>query len=482
MSSIVCSILGRNSIVLTILSPVILIFSLPPKYPIVRPDLKLECEWMDEELISYVDVKLADVCNENLGIGVLFFCCEMIAEIVKSKACEWTEICLDNAVYKLKNNLTGGELLRRVAESSAQSQEYLFQSGCYDCEVCFENKTGRQCILFMPCRHIFCRECVSAFFLEILNSQEVRTLSCLAAECKSSASQQTVLDLVGQEQFERYERLLLDRALARMDDVVPCPRKICQKPVLISNSCGMCGYSFCVQCFRAYHGVDGCHFNNADKKQLITKWNTAGEEERIQMARRFGGVRNLQKLIDAMLSERWIDENSKSCPRCRIRIEKTDGCNKMQCSKCGAMFCWLCDCLLDRNNPYGHFSAEGGNCANRLFDGMIAFEIGDAADFEVGWEDVIDDENDKNMGGWKLEAMRFALLVTFPVASFWFFNQPSLFKVFMKNFMVPDNREGDAALLQFKEELRARRRKREYETLLREELAYEEARRLSGNS
>uniref|UniRef100_A0A0K0CW83 Protein PET100 homolog, mitochondrial n=1 Tax=Angiostrongylus cantonensis TaxID=6313 RepID=A0A0K0CW83_ANGCA len=81
------------------------------------------------------------------------------------------------------------------------------------------------------------------------------------------------------------------------------------------------------------------------------------------------------------------------------------------------------------------------------------------------------------MGGWKLETFRFGLMVVFPVAAFWFFNQPSLFKFFMKGYKFPDTREGDAAIAQFKEQLLAEKRKKEYEAFLREQMAFEEARR-----
>lgn len=79
------------------------------------------------------------------------------------------------------------------------------------------------------------------------------------------------------------------------------------------GSCGVCGYSFCVLCFRAYHGVDDCKFKSGkkvwiaryklrgqvffiavDKQRIIEEWNKADENGRVEMAKRFGGVKNLQ--------------------------------------------------------------------------------------------------------------------------------------------------------------------------------------------
>ncbi|KIH63283.1 RWD domain protein [Ancylostoma duodenale] len=131
---------GRHSAELSTLPPLNLVFRLPLEYPVVSPELSIECEWMDDSLISVIENRLADVCKENLGMSVLYFCCETVIEIVQGAVRELTEICLDSVPYGKKH-----------------------------------------------------------------------------------------------EGYERYERILLDRALDQMADVVPCPRKTCQNPVLVSE-------------------------------------------------------------------------------------------------------------------------------------------------------------------------------------------------------------------------------------------------------
>ncbi|VDO62829.1 unnamed protein product [Heligmosomoides polygyrus] len=65
----------------------------------------------------------------------------------------------------------------------------------------------------------------------------------------------------------------------------------------------------------------------------------------------------------------------------------------------------------------------------------------------------------------------FAMAVAFPVDAFWLLNQPALFKVFMRGYRVPDSREADEEIARFKEQLLD-----EYESFLRQQMAFEEAR------
>lgn len=46
-------------------------------------------------------------------------------------------------------------------------------------------------------------------------------------------------------------------------------------------------------------------------------------------------------------------KNSRSCPECKRRIEKTEGCDHIQCT-CGVDWCYRCLQKLDKSDPYGH--------------------------------------------------------------------------------------------------------------------------------
>ncbi|KAJ3500093.1 hypothetical protein NLJ89_g9943 [Agrocybe chaxingu] len=50
----------------------------------------------------------------------------------------------------------------------------------------------------------------------------------------------------------------------------------------------------------------------------------------------------------------------KRCPRCQVMVEKTEGCNHIEC-RCGAHFCWRCLAAFDTHDEtYAHMRAAHG--------------------------------------------------------------------------------------------------------------------------
>jgi len=98
-----------------------------------------------------------------------------------------------------------------------------------------------------------------------------------------------------------------------------CPGLNCSK-VVYANEGGSqqidceCGECFCFECAALWHGPLDCEF--------LKKW--------------------LKQFDSDAETFRWINDNTKDCPKCKAPIQKNGGCNYMRCGKCSHEFCWLC--------------------------------------------------------------------------------------------------------------------------------------------
>ena len=86
------------------------------------------------------------------------------------------------------------------------------------------------------------------------------------------------------------------------------------------------GHKFCFECLRPWHGDDSCE-KSLEKEFLNWKKN----------------------------------KNLKRCPKCKIYIEKNEGCNHMTCSNCKFEWCWL----YEGKYEYGHYNQ--GKCKGLQF-------------------------------------------------------------------------------------------------------------------
>ncbi|KHJ92265.1 zinc finger, C3HC4 type, partial [Oesophagostomum dentatum] len=217
----------------TQLSPIELHFRLPVEYPYKEAIFDVHSIWLPDRMRTAILKRLGKVAQENLGFPVLFLCSEDVKKFVEEE--DMTEVFLGRSSYARKHNLRPTEVLELAREECERAELREFEAHCYDCNVCFENKTGSACVRFLPCGHTFCKECVSGYLNERLNSQEVSAIKCLCSKCESPIHQKLIIELAGQEAFDLYERILLSRALYSMGDVATCPRVVCQKPAAVSK-------------------------------------------------------------------------------------------------------------------------------------------------------------------------------------------------------------------------------------------------------
>ena len=392
------------------LPEIVLHFQLPTTYPSVEsPQFSVSCKWLKQGQLEKLCEKLDEIWKENKGEVVLFLWINFLqdelldffnisspldlTDTVPLKRSLSTEDKVEDAKAKdpraIQDILSQDLLLPLILDFNSKQLERKYNNSMFDCSVCFVEKFGRDCLKFVPCEHVFCKECLKSFFEIQIRDGNVLALTCPQDKCESSATPGQVQETVDEELFARYDRLLLQSSLDTMSDIMYCPRKTCGLAVIMDQeasmgSCDSCGFVFCIFCKQTYHGVSPCKIKGEEMTRLREEYLAATGEEKKKMERRYGR-HVLKHLVENSLSEQWLQEKSKKCPHCNTSIEKIDGCNKMTCTKCRTFFCRLCGKSVDRKNPYSHFNTPGQGCFNQLFEGVVVNEWEDEEQEPVFW-------------------------------------------------------------------------------------------------
>uniref|UniRef100_A0A8I5TMT6 E3 ubiquitin-protein ligase RNF217 n=2 Tax=Pongo abelii TaxID=9601 RepID=A0A8I5TMT6_PONAB len=190
------------------------------------------------------------------------------------------------------------------------------------CRVCLEDKPIKP----LPCcKKAVCEECLKVYLSAQVQLGQVE-IKCPITECFEFLEETTVVYNLTHEDSIKYKYFL---ELGRIDSSTkPCPQ--CKHFTTFKKKghiptpsrseskykiqCPTCQFVWCFKCHSPWHeGVNCKEYKKGDK--LLRHW--ASEIEH--------GQRNAQK-----------------CPKCKIHIQRTEGCDHMTCSQCNTNFCYRC--------------------------------------------------------------------------------------------------------------------------------------------
>jgi hypothetical protein len=226
-------------------------------------------------------------------------------------------------------------ILREESGQAAVTDSNNNVEGDLTCAVCWCDVTEGYTT---PCGHVYDKEC---FVNQCLSASDKEIpIRCLG----SSASCQAVISFSELEAALTRDKLdkLLENSFTQHVRTHPgtfqyCPTADCDQVYQVSDdgkifTCSTCLTSICTKCGAISHEGLTCE----QYKNHI--------------------------LGDDAFAE-WKKKNdARDCPKCGCTIQKSEGCNHMECKACTAHICWVCmRVFASGQDTYGHMSKEHGS-------------------------------------------------------------------------------------------------------------------------
>ena len=185
------------------------------------------------------------------------------------------------------------------------------------CDVCFETMDSSSA-LCLPCGHAFCKTCWTEHIKNsIKNTGNV--VRCMHENCMRQIVVSDIVTLCGEEMANKIENRIAVVSGSTSKEFKRCVNPQCGLLIYVDaiGLCGTatctCGTRICWKCGELAHAPLDCSF--------MEKW---------------------LGLVESGKKNRWILNHTKTCGKCKARIEKNGGCNHMTCSVCHYEFCWIC--------------------------------------------------------------------------------------------------------------------------------------------
>lgn len=179
-----------------------------------------------------------------------------------------------------------------------------------ECGICLEVVPlyERPCCAFPACT-----PCLRRYYASRVRQNSIQ-IECCNVKCHQFVSRDEISARLPSESKDHFHRLLSTANLSTKT----CPHcnYVTKRPKLDSGAllCASCGLPWCFTCHSPWHeGLSCRQFRKGDR--LLKAWARTTAHGQV---------------------------NAQRCPKCKIFIQRTTGCDHMHCARCKTHFCYRC--------------------------------------------------------------------------------------------------------------------------------------------
>ncbi|KZT22729.1 hypothetical protein NEOLEDRAFT_1097174 [Neolentinus lepideus HHB14362 ss-1] len=226
------------------------------------------------------------------------------------------------------------ELVRVAVQEALHSKCSTSASNVAKCPICLDDPTAP---IVLRCGHTWCKACLTNYFSAAIESRTF-PMTCLGDEGACSCCIPVVVarEVLGSDEFDELAAsAFIAHVRTHPDEYRWCPGPDCEEvyrvgPADTVLTCPRCLRRVCAHCHVEYHEDVTCAEFKGGLEPEFARWRAG--------------------------------KNVKHCPKCKIAIEKVDGCNHMTCVVCQVHICWVCLKTFKKGETvYDHMrSSHGG--------------------------------------------------------------------------------------------------------------------------
>jgi len=228
---------------------------------------------------------------------------------------------VEESINNLNTNMIDDDQVEQLSTQNGSASD-IMQS--VHCVLCYDDVVSKKTL---KCGCIYCTECFRQMIISVSRTEQ-DCINCIG--CQVPVDLGDVGSEFTQEEFKTFCKLALNKYMARnLDKYQYCPTSDCDMIYYDDGNiwwrCDNCNIIYCKKCQIIY---------DAPKQYYDHTFNTCSKIQELKN-------RPKEEFAEEK-SDDWIRNNTRSCPRCNVNIEKNFGCLHMKCRQCGVDYCWVC--------------------------------------------------------------------------------------------------------------------------------------------
>lgn len=206
----------------------------------------------------------------------------------------------------------------------------------FSCKVCGIKSPEEFEIFGMSCGHVFCKDCYYHHIQIKIDEGDALQLKCMQHDCKMRLLPDICSQLSFGDLYSKYQKYLIRDYLQYQSSVKPCLNSCCSQFMIRDDLISYLNHITTIK-----------HCKNTVKEQFVECpckkricFRCSKEDHYPITCEMLERWEELDKSDGRTMD--WLLSNTKRCPKCKMSIEKNQGCRHMKCKSCTHSFCWDC--------------------------------------------------------------------------------------------------------------------------------------------